>query len=157
MNTCSTAFLGPVTWSKRNTVETVAHSRPHQHGLLSAYARLYRSHHIRSFTVSQYNMKCLKWSYFCTGNNWILPLTITRCVISYHNWSSFGATVGGFAKVQLHHNTPVSMWSVVAMAQKCCAPGGMANYDNSEEYTSVFRFPTDEQRQQQMASFHSTG
>jgi hypothetical protein len=34
------------------------------------------------------------------------------------------------------------------MPQKCCAPGCSANYDNSGEYVSVFRFPDDPVRRQ---------
>jgi len=35
------------------------------------------------------------------------------------------------------------------MPDKCCAPGCTANYDNTAEYISVFRFPADESRRQQ--------
>lgn len=33
-----------------------------------------------------------------------------------------------------------------AMGRKCCAPGCRSNYDNETEYITVFKFPTDPQR-----------
>ena len=32
------------------------------------------------------------------------------------------------------------------MGKKCCVPGCKSNYNNTEEYTSVFKFPKEESR-----------
>ena len=43
----------------------------------------------------------------------------------------------------------IMLFFVAAMPDKCCAPGCTANYDNTADYISVFRFPADELRRQQ--------
>jgi hypothetical protein len=40
------------------------------------------------------------------------------------------------------------VFPVSAMPQKCCAPGCSGNYDGSENYVSVFKFPQDLARRQ---------